>query len=52
MSPSIAMCRTCRGEFTLNSVSIPPMPFSFVPMGTLCQAEKFSMCIQDGQPVV
>ena len=31
---------------------MPAMPFSFVPMGRLCQAEKFSTCTQDGQPVV
>ena len=45
-------CFTCSGELILNSVSVPAMPLSFVPMGTLCHAEKFSMCIQDGQPDV
>ena len=52
MSPSIVRCFTCSGELILNSVSTPAMPFSLVPIGTLCQAVKFSMCIQDGQPVV
>ncbi len=33
-------------------VSKPSMPFDLVPIGTLCQALKFSMCIHDGQPVV
>ena len=28
------------------------MPFCLVPIGTLCQALKFSMCIQEGQLVV
>ena len=28
------------------------MPFSLVPIGTLCHAEKFSTCTHDGQPVV
>ena len=28
------------------------MPFCLVPMGTLCQALKFSMCIHEGQLVV
>ena len=28
------------------------MPFCLVPIGTLCQALKFSMCIHDGQLVV
>ena len=46
------MCRTCSGELIVNCVSSPPMPFSLVPIGTLCQALKFSMCIQDGQLVV
>src|SRR3954469_25534031 len=51
-SASIVMCLTCSGELNVNCVSVPAMPFSLVPMGTLCHAEKFSMCIQDGQPVV
>ena len=46
------MWRTCRGELTVNCVSKPPMPFCLVPIGTLCQALKFSMCIHDGQLVV
>ena len=46
------MCCTCSGELIVNSVSMPAKPFSLVPIGTLCQALKFSMCIQDGQPVV
>ena len=36
----------------VNWVSRPAMPFSLVPIGTLCQALKFSMCVQDGQLVV
>ena len=52
MSPSIVRCRTCSGELMVNTVSMPAMPFSLVPIGTLCQALKFSMCIQDGQPDV
>ena len=31
---------------------MPPKPFSLVPMGWLCQAEKFSSWIQEIQPVV
>ena len=46
------MWRTCSGELIVNSVSRPPMPFCLVPIGTLCQALKFSMCIHDGQLVV
>src|SRR5687767_5080563 len=52
MSPSMLMWRTCSGELMANRVSRPPKPFSLVPIGTLCQALKFSMCIQDGQLVV
>ena len=33
-------------------LSKPPMPFCLVPIGTLCQALKFSMWVQDGQLVV
>jgi hypothetical protein len=33
-------------------VSTPAIPFSRVPMGTLCQALKFSMCTQDGHALV
>src|ERR1700682_6401078 len=50
-SESIVRCFTCSGELILNSVSVPAMPLSFVPIGTLCHAEKFSMCIHAGQPV-
>ena len=39
-------------EFTVNCVSKPPMPFCFVPIGTLGQALKFSMCTQEGHEVV
>ena len=35
-----------------NSVSMPAKPLARVPMGWLCQAEKFSICTQDCQPVV
>jgi hypothetical protein len=52
MSPSIVRWRTCSGELILNSVSVPAMPFCLVPIGTLCQALKFSMCIHAGHPVV
>ena len=36
----------------MNWVSKPPMPFCLVPIGTLCQALKFSMCTHEGQAVV
>src|SRR5688572_29187517 len=50
-SASISICATCCGELMRNSVLKPPMPFSCVPIGRLCQALKFSMCTHDGQPV-
>ena len=52
MSPSIAIWRTCSGELIVYTVSNPAIPFCLVPIGTLCQALKFSMCIHDGQLVV
>ncbi len=45
-------CFTCVGELMVKRVSRPPKPFCSVPIGTLCQALKFSMCTQDGQLVV
>src|SRR5579859_8116767 len=51
-SPSIWICRTCRGSLNVNRVSVPARPFSLVPIGMLCQAAKFSMWIHDGQLVV
>jgi len=51
-SPSMVTWRTCSGELMVNCVSKPPMPFCFVPIGTLCQALKFSTCVHDGQLVV
>ena len=44
--------RTWSGLLMRNSLSMPPSPFSLVPMGTLCQAEKFSMCTHEGHVVV
>ena len=49
---SIATWRTCSGELIVNCVSKPPMPFCLVPIGMLCQALKFSTCLQEGQLVV
>src|SRR5688572_30883514 len=51
-SALIEMCFTCSGELILNSVLVPAMPFSRVPIGRLCQELKFSICTHDGQPVV
>src|SRR6185312_3015978 len=51
-SASIAIWRTWSGVLNVKTVSSPAIPFSFVPMGTLCHAEKFSMCVHEGHPVV
>src|SRR5689334_14799883 len=51
-SPSICTSRTCSLSLILNSVSRPANPFSFVPIGMLCHAAKFSTCTHDGHDVV
>src|SRR5690554_1867161 len=46
------MCLRAGPLLNTSSASRPPNPFSCVANGTLCQAEKVSICAQDCQPVV
>src|SRR6201995_1130260 len=51
-SASIWSSRTCSASLIVNCVSRPAIPFSFVPMGMLCHAAKFSTWTHEGHDVV
>src|SRR4029078_10635512 len=39
-------CLTCIVELKVRTVSKPSRPLALVPIGTLCQAENCSICVQ------
>ena len=47
-----AQCFSWTGPLTVSFEFMLPKPFSLVPIGWLCQAEKFSSCTHEIQPVV
>jgi hypothetical protein len=52
MAARFSKWRTCSGLLTCNRVPRPPKPLLSVANSTLCQAEKFSSCVQLIQLVV